>query len=89
MKPVSEMSAVELLSEFHVRVDYMTHVRKAREQGSEIYTPARGRGAYLVLTRTGQPPLEVAVPRPEIDERWDALCAEINRRFDPPPRKES
>jgi len=88
MKPVAEMTPVELLSEFCRKHEYHEAVAEARAwmatpeaANYDFSRDVRGVGRVLLWKRTGQPVSEVREPRPEQDRRWKDLCAEINRRF--------
>jgi hypothetical protein len=93
LKPVAEMTPVELLSEFSRKYEYHEAVAEAREwiasaEGQDwaanvgpVVHDARGRGRVLWWKCVGKPMGEVREPRPDEDARWAELCAEINRRF--------
>lgn len=93
MKAVDQMTSVELLSEFVRKREYHEAVAEARawiespegkkwaaEVGPVVHD-VRGRGRVLWWKVSGKPMGEVREPRPEDDQRWAELCAEINRRF--------
>lgn len=97
MKPIDEMTPVELLSEFCRKREYHETVAKARAwmQTDEAKGWLPGAGCtephvdhngmrWLWVGQSGGHPLaEVREPRPEVEQRWAELCAEINRRFTP------
>jgi hypothetical protein len=85
MKLVTEMTPVELLSEFCRKREYHEAVAEARQDKEHLdHTYGDPHSGTLHLKYPGRPLGEVREPRPAEDQRWADLCAEINRRFTPP-----
>lgn len=82
---LAEMNGVELLDEYLGLRIWMNEVSRMRAMGIE---PQRQRlrdalgnefdGALVYRDLTG---FSVPVPTPAQDERWAAVCAELNRRL--------